>query len=206
MKRLLYLFMSATLILGVSCEGEEGPAGPEGPAGQQGVPGPAGLPGPPGEDGTGTGSAAEIYFAEVDFTADNGYGPGLEFGSEMQIEDSDVILVYKFAGFIEGETPEEDILYWEPLPSTVFVEAGTIRYKFDHSHIDLWIYMQADFDLETVELEGFYTDAVLFRIVVIPGEIMTEGRSLAPVDYSNYEEVIEYYNLDDENVREISLK
>lgn len=202
------MLTSAILVIGVSCEGEQGPEGPAGPAGPQGPQGATGLPGPPGEGGAGTGSAAEIYFAEIDFNSANGYQQILEFNPELEIEASDVLLVYKFAGFIEGETPEEDILYWEPLPSTVFLEEGTIQYKFDHSYIELWLYMKATFDLSVVELEDFYTDGILIRIVVIPGEIIppSEGRSLAPVDYSNYEEVVKYYNLDENNVREIFAK
>lgn len=212
MKRLLYLLMSATLILGVSCEGEEGPAGPEGPAGQQGAPGPAGLPGPqgePGEDGTGTGSVAEIYqFTGFNFTADNEYFDGLSFeANNIEVEASDIILVYSFAGVFEGEDPEDpadDVIYWEQLPQTYVFEEGILQYVFIHSAVDVGINMVFNFDVSN--LDPFYTTDVTFRFVIIPGEIMTEGRSLAPVDYSNYEEVIEYFNLDDENVREISLK
>src|SRR5690606_22706796 len=130
MKRLLYVLMSASLMFGVSCEGEEGPAGPEGPPGPQGAQGPAGLPGPqgpPGEDGedgdgSGTGSAADIYFAEIDFTSENGYGQVLEFNSEIGIEESDVMLVYRLVDYIEGETSEEDLAIWEPLPLTIFLD------------------------------------------------------------------------------------
>src|SRR5690606_5397171 len=98
MKRLFYLLMSAILAIGVSCEGEQGPEGPAGPAGPQGPQGATGLPGPPGEGGAGTGSAAEIYFAEIDFNSANGYQQILEFNPELEIEASDVLLVYKFAG------------------------------------------------------------------------------------------------------------
>lgn len=208
MKRLLYLLMSVTLILGVSCEGEEGPVGPEGPAGPQGPQGAAGLPGPPGEDAAS--SAAEIYqFTGFNFTADNEYFDGLSFeANNMEVEASDIILVYNFAGAFEGEDPEDpsdDIIYWEQLPQTHVFEEGILQYIFIHSAVDVGINMAFNFDVSN--LDPFYTTDVTFRFVIIPGEIMTSGgKSLAPVDYSNYEEVIEYYNLDDENVREISIK
>src|SRR5690606_4178211 len=109
MKRLLYVLMSATLIFGVSCEGEEGPAGPEGPPGPQGAPGPAGLPGPPGEDGSGTGSAAEIYdFYGFTFNEDNDFEQAIGFAeNDIEVEENDLILVYSAYDIREIEGSDE---------------------------------------------------------------------------------------------------
>src|SRR5690606_902131 len=138
MKRLLYVLMSASLMFGVSCEGEEGPAGPEGPPGPQGAQGPAGLPGPPGEDGTGTGSAAAVYeFGNIAFTADENFAFGFGFtDNNIEVGEFDIVHAYMLALVIEGDSPEEDILYWEPLPQSYLIDEGTLEFNFFHSNVD----------------------------------------------------------------------
>lgn len=212
MKRILYLLMSVTMIIGVSCEGEEGPVGPEGPAGPQGVAGPAGLPGQPGEDGEdgtgGAGQSGEIYnISGFTFTPDEdgNYGLGLDFeANEIVVESSDVVLMYQFIGVVEGETPDDDILYWEPLPQTYFLEAGILQYKFFHSNVNLFLFIEANFDL--TDIDPVFTDDLVFRIVVVPGEVMTGGKFSSPVDYNNYNEVIDHYNLDEEDVVKLNVQ
>lgn len=200
MKKILYLLMSVTLIFGVSCEGEEGPEGPAGPAGPQGAQGPQGLPGADGADGSG-----QIYeFGNFAFTAEEDFTFGFGFAdNNIEVGESDIVLVYKLRFVAEGDSPEEDILYWEPLPQSYLIEEGTLQFNFVHSNVDMVLYLDADFDLTTLDPESL--SGFAFRIVIIPGELMNGGRSLAPVDYNNYEEVIKYFNLDDKNVREINI-
>src|SRR5690606_9317673 len=126
----------------------------------------------------------------------------------ITVEDGDLILVYNLYNVVEDEVSGEPIFVWEPLPLTVFDDdLGIFHYKFIYANEVIFFSMDANFDLSTAELEEYYTTDLYFRIVVVPGEIVppSDGRSLAPVDYSNYEEVVNYYNLDEANVREIPV-
>lgn len=209
MKRILCFLMSVTMIIGVSCEGEDGPIGPAGPAGPQGPQGAAGLPGQPGEDGedgTGTGSAAKIYqYGGFEFNAANDFTQGIGFeDNDIVVSESDLILVYNLYNAVEDEVTGEVTLVWEPLPLTVFHPLGIFHYKFIHTSEVVFMFMEANFDLDGAELETYYTQDLVFRIVVVPGEVMTGGRSLPPVDYNNYNEVVDYYNIDEKDV--VTLK
>jgi hypothetical protein len=183
-KTVLPLFFAFLYVL-VACEG---PVGPEG------IPGPQG---PPGEDGEG-GLIGSVFEVEGDFNAGNEYGFGFEFPSdEIEVFESDAVLIYISWDQIEV-TDEPPINIWRLLPQTVFLEGGALQYNYDHTFTDVNIFLDGTIDFSTLGDE--YTQNQLFRIVIIPAGFIDPNARM-DIDYSNYEEVIHTFGLDDSNVK-----
>lgn len=209
MKKILHFILVLAVALGqVSCEGDEGPPGPAGAAGPAGPAGPAGAQGEPGESGE-----ARVLDFQVTFEPDqqgNNYTSGIEFSEtdefDLTVSESDVVLAYAYFGAIEDpEDPENIIDFWSPLPQSFRSDdgAGTATYDYAYSTLFLFLYMQSQLDLaDYPEL----TDDQVFRLVVVPGEIINGRKSKPTVDLNNYEEVIKYYQIDDSNVRTVKVK
>lgn len=182
---------------GAACEG---PAGPEGEPGPQGAPGPQGPPGQAGEDAQ---TGAVLDLGQWNFTAENEFQLGISFEEYgIEVEESDLVLVYVLWNYIE----EEEMPIWKPLPSTVMFEEGLFKYDFLYSFAFVSIFLEAEFDL--AELGTGWTEQQVFRIVVLPGEVVnarTTGSSLDLKSYE-YEEVIKTYKIDDSNVPKYELK
>jgi hypothetical protein len=210
MKKLLPILMLLALFFSQACEGPEGPAGAPGPAGPQG---PAGAPGATGP--AGTPATSSVYeFNNWDFTAADNFALELDFAlNEIEVSESDAILVYRLWDQLEDGTP-----IWRMLPQLIFFpvensnQKVTLQYDFVHTQQLLAIIMSGSVDLATLGA-GWTTDQV-FRIVVIPGTFAqrTDGTkkkiNLADynVDYNNYEAVIKYFRLSDKNVRRLNRK
>lgn len=203
MKKILQFILVLAVALGqVSCEGDEGPPGPAGAAGPAGPAGPAGAQGEPGESGEARVLDFMLTF-EPDDEGEN-YSTGIEFSEnddfDLVVSESDVVLAYSYFGAIDDpEDPEGSIAFWSPLPQTFGVEGGgTVTYNYAYSKLFLFLFMQSQLNLaDHPEL----TDEQVFRLVVIPGEIINGRTSKPAVDLNNYEEVIKYYQIDDSNVR-----
>jgi hypothetical protein len=148
--------------------------------------GPAGLDGRDGLDGI-NGETAFVFEYEVDFTSPD-YQQFLEYQDDFQALESDVTLVY-FLWEIEENGTE----IWRPLPMTLFLQQGILQYSFDFTRNDVSVFMEANFPLNS--LGANLTDDWIIRVVVVPGLFGTNGRYLAPVNYDNYNNVKEYYNL-----------
>ena len=199
--------MFFVIILGPACEGPEGPEGPVGPAGPQGAQGPQGLPGAqglPGEGGTGTSQSSKVFQFEADFTVENDYLTGVDFlANEIEVAESDVVLVYLLWNTYEDENGDI-VALWKQLPQTISREEGSLKYDYLYSYREVIVVIDADFDLALLDPESL--SGILFRVVIIPGEYLTERSAMPAVDYNNYEEVLDYYNFSDENVRTLKVK
>ena len=58
---------------------------------------------------------------------------------------------------------------WSPLPQTIYLDGGgSFQYTFNHSFVDVLLFLQGDVDLSTLG-NGFTNDQV-FRIAVVPSE------------------------------------
>jgi hypothetical protein len=174
MKKILTLFAVIGLIAFSSCEGPEGP------------------PGPPGYDAP-VAEVFELQNVNFDFNSDDGYNIYRKLNPN--IVDSDVVLIYRLAGTINSTTP-----IWQQIPRTLYVSQGELDYDFDFSRADFTIYAGGTYDLAlTPDLIRNQT----FRIVIVPGDFSTTGKSVSKPDYSDYNEVIKKYNIDDSNVKQI---
>ncbi|MFY1045062.1 hypothetical protein [Chryseobacterium sp. GP-SGM7] len=108
--------------------------------------------------------------------------------------DSDMVLVYRLKAIVGGN----DV--WEQIPKTINEVSGRrIDYDFDFTKNDVQIYVSGNFNVATAP--EYYSNQT-FRIVLVPAGFLNKGAS-APVDYSDYNAVIKYYNIDDSKVTKL---
>lgn len=168
----------------------EGPTGPEGPPGPQG---------PSGQDGQdGFNIVGGVFEVVTDFTAANDYSFLFVFPpEELEVFESDVVLVYMLWNV--GEDSEGNPLdIWRLIPQTFYFDEGTLQYNYDYSYLDIQIYLDGPIDYSL--LDEVWTQDQVFRVVVLPADIIPENARM-DIDYSNYDEVIRTFGLDDSNVK-----
>jgi len=113
--------------------------------------------------------------------------------SQFGMLDSDVALVYRLKAVSGGN----DV--WEQIPKTIYLSNGEeVDYDFDFTKNDVQIYVNGTYDVTTTP--AFYNNQT-FRIVLVPAGYL-KGTS-APVDYSDYNAVIKYYNINDSKVTKL---
>ena len=176
MKKILTLFAVVGLIVFSSCEGPEGP---------------------PGQDGfniVGTvyeNTSSNYYNFNPSTNPQNNYR--VRFNFPQRLVDSDVVLVYRFAGVDTGR----DI--WEFLPETHFYDDGTRNFSFDFTFSDSFvdIYMNGN-SLSDPELNSFRFNQI-FRIVVVPADFA------AKVNKNNFSDVMKAAKLSETQIKEIKF-
>lgn len=105
---------------------------------------------------------------------------------------TDVLLVYLQNGTASGGAP-----IWQQIPITFFTPEGEVDYNFDFSMNDVQIYAGGTFDLQGTS----YVNNKTFRIVFIPASDGQTGKN--QVDYSDYNSVIQHYDIDDSSPEEL---
>lgn len=110
------------------------------------------------------------------------------------ILDSDNILIYRMSGTINSQTP-----IWQLIPRTLFLDEGELDYDFDFSRVDFTIYAGGTYNLA---LTPQFIQNQTFRIVIIPG-YFSKGNN---VDLNNYDAVIDYFNINDSNIKVLNAK
>ena len=148
----LLLAISSTLIFS-SCEGPQGP------------------PGPPGYD-----SLGQVFEANITFAPGNNYSRLITYPSNVEVFESDVVLVYLLEDVVNG------IDVWSQLPQTYFLSQGTLLYTFDHTFLDVNIFLDANFNLNT--LGSDFTDDLIFRIAILPAEYANANLTMDELMYS----------------------
>ncbi len=139
MKNLFLLLAISVTFLFSSCEGPQGP------------------PGPPGYDNLG-----QVFETNINFNEGNNYSRLITFPNNIEVFESDVVLVYLLEDVVNGY----DV--WTPLPQTYFLNQGTLLYTFDHTFLDVNIFLDANFNLNT--LGSDFTNDQIFRIAILPSE------------------------------------
>ena len=144
MKKIIKTFaIVATLVL-TACQGDQGP---------------------PGEDGVNI--LGSVFETTIDFTSNNGYSNLITIPGAIEVFESDVILVYLLEDVVpDGQGGTLDV--WSQLPQIFFPGQGTLVYNFDHTFIDVRLFLGADFDLNT--LGSDFTNDQTFRIAILPAE------------------------------------
>lgn len=127
------------------------------------------------------------------FTAANNYS--INYTLNPQIYSSDMILVYRLSGTSGGN----DV--WEALPQTYFFNGGAddLMYTFDFSINDINIYIDSTFPAE--EAPAFSVNQV-FRVLIIPA-YNSGAKTANAVDLTDYNAVMQAYNLSDKNIKTI---
>ncbi len=153
MKRILLALFSVTVLFS-SCEGPEGP------------------PGVPGINILG-----KVIEVNIDLDQNNGYQQVVTLPLDIEVFESDVILVYRY----EGVFDTADI--WTPLPATYFdAGGGTFLYTFNHTYFDVKFFLDGNFNLNTLGSE--WTQNQIFRIAVVPAEFGDASWSMEDIEQS----------------------
>ena len=179
MKKVSFLLALLTTVFFVSCEG---PAGP---------PGPPGFDGFDGQDGINI--LGQVLEIEGSFTFDNEYSLFYEFPNTVEVFESDLILVYILWEQFE-DTDGQLVDVWRLLPQTRILNQGLLQYNYDHTFFDVSIFLESDFDLDT--LAPADTDNQVFRIGIVPADFAQGSR----FDRSNLQQVMELLNVEEESI------
>lgn len=164
----------------------------------QGCTGPRGNDGEPGLDGVNiVGQTFEVE--NVDFNAGNRFRYVQTYASArlMDVRESDAVLVYVLWDVV-GDDP-----IWRLLPQAIDMPRG-VTWNFDYSPTDFSVFIDGPEALKP-SLATEFTQDQTFRIVVIPSDF-TARTSGAPVDYSDYNAVKKYFNLDESKIPNVRAK
>ncbi|MCD1118814.1 hypothetical protein [Chryseobacterium turcicum] len=144
----------------------------------------------------------DTYAGVIEITRSFQYNSAGNFGEQHVIrqvigqygmQESDKVLVYRLKGVYQGA----DV--WEQTPKTIyFLNGNEVDYDFDFTKNDVQIYVNGNYDVTTTP--AYYNNQT-FRIVLVPAGYLNKGTS--PVDYSDYNAVIKYFNIDDSKVVKI---
>lgn len=160
MKYLALSFSIIAALLFTNCEGPEGPIGPVGPAGPETLP---------------------TIFERSNLTFTPNTNPDLDYTIIVDIPSSidvllqDAILVYRLA-----ENDPQAGPVWQLLPQNFFLNDGTFQYNFDHSSVDVSLFIDSNFDLNTAiddRVPNLLANQT-FRFVVIPS-VVTSNENIA---------------------------
>ncbi len=130
-----------------------------------------GPPGPPGQDGINI--LGQIFEAQVTFDDSNNYEVLIDFPSNIDVYDTDVVIAYILSGHDNG------VDIWEPLPQTLFFEDGILLYGFNHTYADIAFFLDGTVYLD--ELQAQFTDNIIFRVAIIPAD-SAQGLNLDNLD------------------------
>ncbi|MEN8187221.1 MAG: hypothetical protein ABFR05_08850, partial [Bacteroidota bacterium] len=154
MKKLLALLLIIPLLF--SCEGEMGP---------------------PGQDGLdGISILGQVFEAQVDFNTGNDFQVLVDFPSQIEVYDTDVVLAYILAGTDNG------VDIWEPLPQTLFFNEGILLYGYNHTYADIEFFLDGTVSFEDLIPE--LTQDIIFRIAILPAD------AAQSLDLNNLESVM----------------
>jgi len=188
MKNLSIAFLSVVVIFLNACEGPIGPQGPPGQRGEQGEPG--------------VNIVGSVFEIITDLTASGNFGILVNFQDEFGLEvlPSDAVLVYILWDEIE-DSEGNPLPIWRQLPQTVFLEDGMFLYNFEHTDLDVDIFLEGPYDFNT--LPDVWTIDQVFRVVVVPADFINTN---ARYDFSDYHATLELLGIDDSDVKRIEIK
>jgi hypothetical protein len=153
MKHIFLTLVSLNLLFS-SCQGPEGP------------------PGVPGVNILG-----KVIEVSIDLDQSNGYQQVVTLPLDVEVFESDAILVYRHEGIFDTA----DI--WTPLPTTYFdAGGGTFLYTFNHTYFDVKFFLDGNFNLNTLGPE--WTQNQLFRIAIVPAEYGDGSWSMEDIEQS----------------------
>ena len=154
------------------------------------------MDGRDGQDGINI--LGKVIDIQGDFVADD-YSLFYEFlDDDIEVFESDIVLVYILWDQTEdGNGEPVDI--WRLLPQTRLLDQGILQYNYDYTFFDVSIFLEADFDLNTL-LSGD-TDDQIFRIAVLPAEFASGSK----LDQSNIKAVMSTLGITEMDVRIVQL-
>lgn len=125
----------------------------------------------------------------VSFNSQNNYS----FKVDINIPSSDVVLVYRRDLSSGG-------VVWQQIPRTLYLTQGELDYDFDFTTQDAVLYAGGTINLPVAAQDPGFNNGYLinqtFRVVLVPASF---GKN-ANIDYSDYNSVAKYYNIDESKV------
>ncbi|AZA81954.1 hypothetical protein C1637_24835 [Chryseobacterium lactis] len=123
----------------------------------------------------------------------------------LGLKSTDVLLVYRNINSNSGGST-----IWQQIPKTYFLTNNReLDYNFLFNSQNVDISTKANFDQTTMTAAeaNTYLNNQTFRLVIVPANTTgTSNKSAkAPVDYSDYNAVVKYYNLNDSNVPSVRV-
>lgn len=188
MQNLKLLLGSLVALAIVSCEGPQGPPGFDGLDGLNGV---------DGLDGVNI--LGQVIDIQGTFDINNEYSIIYEFPDSVEVFESDAVFVYLLWEQIDDPNGGDPIDVWRLLPQTRILDQGLLLYNYDHTFLDVSIFLESDFDLATL-LPGD-TDDQVFRIVVVPAEFSEDPN----FDPTNIDSVMGSMNMKTGDIQRIGL-
>ncbi len=192
MKKILLSLSLLASVFVLSCKG------PAGPPGFDGTPGPQGQQGVPGAPGVNVAGNAFNVTVPI-FNTANDFQAYFDFPKSVEVLESDAVLVYREWEQLPDQNGGAPISVWRLLPQTVFLPQGALQYNFDHTFLDATMFIDTQFDRNT--LEAKWTTNQKFRVVIIPADFPKNGRLGQPIDYNDYKAVSEMLNLDESKIQ-----
>lgn len=163
MKRILSLISVFALLI-TSCEGPQGPPGFDGFDGLNGV-----------------NFVGQSFERTIDFIP-NGYQETLEIPTNIELLESDMVLIYRLVGQSDG------LDIWRLLPETVYTEnGGEFRYNFEHNFDFVTIYIDAPTTFNFNSLLDSDLFGQTFRIVILPIDFVNSNA----LDITNINDVMD---------------
>ena len=186
MKKITFTITTIFSALLISCSGSDGRDGINGIDGKDGV------------DGADANLTIAIFEIAPDFEINanaNYYETPYEFFPNGEsIENDDVVLAYRLE-FIASDGTD----VWRQLPQPYFSDQGTLYYNFDYAIDGFTIYLEADFDISTLQQTSLVEDQI-FRVVIIPSEMI--GLS-SKTDLSDLSVVMHSFGIDQNNLQRL---
>lgn len=139
---------------------------------------------------------SEVFDVNANLTSASNYSQTFYFSEPSAYGDT--VLIY-----IQWETVNGERV-WRLIPQTVQLGNGdTVTYNYDFTRNDFRIFLEANFDLNQMTPQEYNSIALnqTFRVVVVPG-VVAKGNNA--VDHNDYEATINYYGLNDLNVKKIN--
>ncbi|MDG1501584.1 MAG: hypothetical protein P8Q43_02205 [Ulvibacter sp.] len=123
-------------------------------------------------------SLSQVFETTVDFTNANDYSQLVNIPIDIEVYESDVILVYWLENVIsDGTGGTFDV--WTPLPQTIYTTQGSFQYSFNHTFIDVFLFLQGDINLDS--LSSNLTNNQTFRIAIVGAEFAKTNPSMQQV-------------------------
>ena len=123
-------------------------------------------------------SLSQVFETTVSFTNSNDYSQLVNIPSDIQVYESDVILVYWLEDVVSG--PNGDAFdVSTPLPQTIYTNEGSFQYSFNHTFIDVFLFLQGDINFD--DLGNNVTNNQIFRIAIVGAEFAKTNPSMQQV-------------------------
>jgi len=123
-------------------------------------------------------SLSQVFETTVDFTNSNDYSQLVNIPIDIEVYESDVIPVYWLEDVIsDGTGGTFDV--WTPLPQTIYTTQGSFQYSFNHTFIDVFLFLQGDINLDS--LSSNLTNNQTFRIAIVGAEFAKTNPSMQQV-------------------------